>query len=161
MSRLLAVSVVTGLACTIFVFAEAMGAKKASVPPEVAHAGENFKAAVNARDFAKVASLYAEDAVLMPPNGETISGRSEIEAYWRKLLEQEFTVASTASIDASVSGSLGYETGTYEISLKLPGGQSISDKGKYMNVMKRASDGHWYLAYDIWNSSLPMPSASK
>ncbi len=149
------------LACATFVLHEVKGADKSSVPLEVAHAGDNFRAAVNARDVKKVAGLYAEDGVLLPPNRETIRGRAEIEDYWRELLDQEFRVISTNSADASVSGTLAYETGNYEISLKLPSGQVITDKGKYMNVMKHTADGHWYLAYDIWNSSVPLPGAAK
>jgi len=162
MRRALKVGLVAAvLACSTLVLVEVRAAGKSSVPAEVAQAADHFRAAVNAKDVKKVASLYAEDAVLLPPNSETIRGRAGIEDYWRNMIDQEFTVASTKSIDAFVSGKLAYETGNYEISLKLPSGVTITDKGKYMNVMRRGSDGHWSLAYDIWNSSLPVPGSSK
>jgi ketosteroid isomerase-like protein len=37
------------------------------------------------------------------------------------------------------------------------GGQTMSDKGKYLVVMKLQSNGSWKVAVDIWNSDLPQP----
>jgi ketosteroid isomerase-like protein len=37
------------------------------------------------------------------------------------------------------------------------GGQPMVDKGKYVVVMKRQSDGLWKVAIDIWNSDLQEP----
>jgi uncharacterized protein (TIGR02246 family) len=135
-------------------FAQKVSSGKKSVPPEVSQVGTRFAAAVNAKDAAKAVSLYADDAVLMPPNGEIVRGHTDIEAFWKKLIEQGLNV-STDTIEASASGSIGYEAGTYELSIQPAEGQAIHDKGKYVNLMKRGADGHWRMVFDIWNSSLP------
>ncbi len=48
-----------------------------------------FEAAFNSKDAAKVASLYAEDAVAMPPNRPMVKGRSAIEAQLRADMQKE------------------------------------------------------------------------
>jgi ketosteroid isomerase-like protein len=117
-------------------FAQKVSSGKKSVPPEVSQVGTRFA------------------AVLMPPNGEIVRGHTDIEAFWKKLIEQGLNV-STDTIEASASGSIGYEAGTYELSIQPAEGQAIHDKGKYVNLMKRGADGHWRMVFDIWNSSLP------
>jgi ketosteroid isomerase-like protein len=132
--------------------------KKKPVPAEVSEVGAKFGSAVNGKDAAKAAALYGTDAQLMAPNAEIIRGRANIEAFWKKLIEQDLKV-STTTIEADVSGSIGYETGTYDLSFRSADGQVIHDQGKYVNLMKRGGDGHWYMTIDIWNSSLPAAPA--
>ena len=48
-------------------------------------------AAFNAKDAAKVALLYTDDAVVMPPNHALVKGRANIEAYFK----QEFQLGVT------------------------------------------------------------------
>lgn len=56
-------------------------------------------------------------------------------------------------IEASSSGDLAYEIGTYQLSFEK-GGQRVDDRGKYVVVWKRI-DGAWKAAADILNSDLP------
>ncbi len=41
-----------------------------------------WQSAFDARDWAAVAAIYAEDGELMPPNSNTMIGRAAIEAFW-------------------------------------------------------------------------------
>jgi len=140
------------------VHAEKRSAGKKSVPKEVSEVGASFAAAVNGKEASKAASLYSMHASLMVPNGEPINGREGIEVFWKQLVEQGLTV-STTTVDADASGSIGYETGTYELSFRTSEGQLIRDKGKYVNLMKREADGHWRMIVDIWNSNEPIKAS--
>jgi uncharacterized protein (TIGR02246 family) len=133
--------------------AETAANGKRAVPKEVSGVGSKFAAAVNAKDSARAAALYSEAASLMVPNGETIQGRANIEAFWKSLVAQGLAITTkTTAVDAS--GSIGYEFGTYELSLGT-GEKTVHDRGKYVNLMRREADGHWRMIVDIWNSSLP------
>ena len=41
-----------------------------------------FEVAFNKGDFASVASMYTEDAYLLPPGSEMAKGRNNIQAFW-------------------------------------------------------------------------------
>jgi ketosteroid isomerase-like protein len=41
--------------------------------------------------------------------------------------------------------------------MEAEGGKLMTDKGKYLVVMKHQSDGSWKVAVDIWNSDLTQP----
>ena len=156
MRKLLVVGLATAFVGSgILLLAQKKTAGERGGVADVARTAAEFGAAANAGDAAKVALLYADDAALMPPNGEIVRGRSSIEEYWRAAIARGFGGVMTASIASSHSGNLGYETGTYDVTISPPGGTPIHDRGKYMNVMMRGPDGRWRLIYDIWNSSLP------
>ena len=111
-----------------------------------------FEAAFKAKDAAKVASFYAEDAVMMPPNEPSVKGRKAIEAHYANEFKQGFTNLDLNPTESAVSGQQAFEAGTS--SIVLPDGRT--DKGKYLVVYKRVG-ADWKLAYDIFNSDAPPP----
>lgn len=120
---------------------------------DVSEMGDEFAASLNAKNVSRATSLYTEDAVLLPPNGEMIRGLAAIEACWKQLLEQGLSEIRSHSLASASSGDLGFETGEFEVTIRVPGCPVIRDRGKYLNVLKRGSDGRWRTAYDMWNSS--------
>ena len=108
-----------------------------------------FEAAFNARDAAKVASMYAEDAVTMPPNQPMVKGRSAIQAELKRTMQDNVKLKITP-IESAISGSQAYEAGTVTVS--QPDGQTTTEK--YLVVFKRVGND-WKIAYDIWNTDAP------
>jgi ketosteroid isomerase-like protein len=51
----------------------------------------------------------------------------------------------------SHSGDLGYSTGTYTATFG-----EMTDKGKYVTIWRKQSDGSWKVTEDMFNSDLPM-----
>lgn len=114
----------------------------------------DFAAALNAKDAALAASYYAEDAVLVPPGEPLVRGRAAIEAYWKVAIDSGgVRDASVETIDAQSSGDLGYEIGTYVLTANGPNGEAVQDHGRYIELLKRDTDGKWYSTAGIWNSS--------
>ncbi len=112
---------------------------------------EVWQSAVDARDVAALAAIYAEDGELMPPNSGTMIGRVAIEAFWADF--------QASGIDGEIKdrevyahGDDGYTVGAYTIT--DAGGATI-DEGKYV-VIWRQVDGKWKMHRDIWNSNLPL-----
>ena len=111
----------------------------------------DFQAAYNAKDAARVASLYAEDAVMMPPGETMVKGRSAIEARFRRDMQQNVTLKISPT-ESAIIGDRAYEVGT--IVVTMPDGKPMSEK--YMVVLERVGND-WKIAYDIWNSDTPPP----
>jgi uncharacterized protein (TIGR02246 family) len=109
----------------------------------------DFVAAHNAKDAAKIASLYAEDAVVMPPNEPVIKGRANIQARLQREFKDGVKLQLTPT-ESTISGSQAYEAGT--VTVTLPGGRT--EKEKYLVVYKRVGTD-WKIAFDIWNSDTP------
>ena len=120
---------------------------------ELGQMNRDFAAALNAKDAAKAASLYAEDAVVIPPGEAMVRGRANIEAYWKGAIEAGVRDATVQTIDAQSSGSMGYEIGTYTLISKGPNGEPVKESGRYIELLKRGSDGRWYSTAGIWNEA--------
>ncbi|MDP9052158.1 MAG: DUF4440 domain-containing protein [Acidobacteriota bacterium] len=122
------------------------------------------KAAV-AMDAATVASYYADDATVMPPNGPLLASRDAEQKAWAELLVPGNSLSWTpVTVKSAASGELVYIQGTYTASFKGPDGKAVPDTGKYLEVWKKQADGSWKAVEDMWSSDLPMvaaPVASK
>ena len=115
-----------------------------------------WEAAFNAKDAAKIAVLYAEDAVVMPPNQPMVKGRANIEAHWKGEIQQGGTNFQLNPVESAISGSQAFEVGT--MTMTLPGGQT--DRGKYVAILKRVGND-WKIAYDIYNGDAPSAPLKK
>jgi ketosteroid isomerase-like protein len=115
------------------------------------------KAAASSRDVEKTVSYYSDDAVVMPPNIPTLTGKEPIRALWKSMLESpSFSGGWQATkVDIARSGDLAYISGNYEFKETDAGGKPITDKGKYLEIWKKQSDGSWKCVADMFNSDLP------
>lgn len=111
-----------------------------------------FAAAYNAHDAAKVASFYADDAVLMTPNEPMVKGRGSIEKYYQEEFARGAVRLRLKPLESVVTGDRAFEAGTATATLG-----PFSDDGKYIVVYKRIGRG-WKIAYDIFNSDQHEPS---
>ena len=117
-----------------------------------------YVSASNAGDATALTALFTDDAVLMPGNAPTASGKEAIQAFYQSRFDQ-FTLELAASqAEAEGAGEWAFARGTYTIKLTpKAGGEPIEYSGKYMNISKRQADGSWKMARHIWNSDKPPP----
>lgn len=106
-----------------------------------------YVSASNQGDAATLASLYAEDAMLLPPDHEPIKGRAAIGAFWEQGTDEGLEVTN---LDVEVDGNLGYLVGRYHLPAT---DDEPADSGKYVMCLKRQRDGSWKVTADIWNQS--------
>jgi len=106
-----------------------------------------YVAATNRGDADALAALYADDAMLLPPDHEPIKGRQAIGDFWRQGTDEGLEVTTLA---VEVDGDLGYLVGRYHLPQT---DEEPADSGKYVMCLKRQRDGSWKLTADIWNRS--------
>ena len=109
-----------------------------------------WEAGMNAADVEAIVALYADDARLMPPNGEASVGHDGVRASFSGMIEAGLTVDLTP-IETRSGGDIAFVVGTYE----LQAGDEVADRGKYIETWQRDAGGEWKMANDIWNSDLP------
>lgn len=122
---------------------------------EAIHAtNARFASAFARQDAAELASYYTTDALVLPPNGDAVSGRPAIEAFWGGVIALGLTAVNLETVETTDLGESAYELGRY--TLRGEGG-AVADHGKYI-VIWRLVDGRWMVHRDIWNTSAPAPS---
>jgi ketosteroid isomerase-like protein len=142
------------LLVTLPLFLMIMGCNQApmSADPSVLSARtEAFEAALNAGDIDALVMIYTSDARLLPPNGEMTTGRDAARAIFGGMIDAGIS-GDLTSIDAKVSGDMGYDVGTYT----LMDGDTVVDTGKFIEIFHRGDDGEWRISNDIWNSDVPV-----
>lgn len=118
---------------------------------------DEWSRSVASRDVEKVIAYYADDAVVMPPNIPTLTGKDAIRNLWRSMLESPLFSGGwkATKVEVAQSGDLAYLSGNYEFKEQDAGGNAITDKGKYLVVWKKQSDGNWKCVANMFNSDLP------
>ncbi len=117
--------------------------------------GEDWARYWNARQGEKLAELYAEDAVYLPPHHPAVHGREAIREYLSRPLHHGYTDLKFEVTYIKQAGDLAFDVGTYTMKVPKEGGGQRPDKGKYLTVWRKRSGGDWRIAADSWSSDLP------
>jgi uncharacterized protein (TIGR02246 family) len=120
-------------------------------------ATQTWLTAYNAGDADTIVSLYADDAVLMPPHAGVANGKAAI----REFIAKDSAGAKAAGVklmpgaaSAGVNGDMGWESGSYTVT---DGSGQTVDSGSYLSVSRKV-DGKWLYIRDMYNSDRPLPT---
>jgi len=132
----------------------------------VRKADADWVTAAKSRKVEDWVAFYTDDAVILPPNDKTASGKGDI----RKVIGQMFALPNVAitwaptKIEVAKSGDLAYLYGTYQMSWNDANGKPVGDNGKMVEIWKKQSDGSWKSVVDTWSSDLapvvPSPASN-
>jgi ketosteroid isomerase-like protein len=145
--------------CT-FVIAPALAKKqKKTDPAELRKAIETASAdlikATIADDWETVFAYYTDDALSMPNYDGMLEGKPAIMDYYQGMRANgvQFESMDFAPRDLWACDDHVYETGTFEISLRVPGMvDSVTDQGKYVTVWRKDAAGDLKIKAEIWNT---------
>ena len=122
----------------------------------IRQAGEDYVKLVNAKDFKGAPALFAEDAIVLPPNQAAVQGRATIQALWEAL--PPFSNFQLQILEIEGRADLAYSRETYSITVSSTGAAPSEDHGKILAIWRKQADGSWKCVRDIWNSDLPLPA---
>jgi ketosteroid isomerase-like protein len=125
----------------------------------IRQAGENYVKLANARDIKGGLALYAEDAIVLPPNQAAVQGKAAIQAWMEA--PPPLSNFQTKSLEIEGRGDLAYDRGTYSLTVTPVGAAPIDVHGKFLTILRKQADGSWKILRDIWNSDLPLPAPEK
>jgi uncharacterized protein (TIGR02246 family) len=115
-------------------------------------------AAYNAGDADKIVALYADDAIMMPPDAAAATGHEAMKQYLTADMAGAKAAGVSFALDADasgVSGDLAWHSGTFHVA--GADGASVST-GKYTEVWRK-TDGKWLMIRDVWNNDAPAAAA--
>lgn len=117
----------------------------------------DYTSAWKAGDADRIANLYGDDAIALPGNQPTASGRSAILKFNKDFFDQ-FTPGSLdlGPQETKIIGDWAFDRGTYTVmATSKAGGQPMNDQGRYLVILQRQADGSWKVARDMDNNDHP------
>jgi ketosteroid isomerase-like protein len=126
---------------------------------EIARLREQWLHHWNAGNLQAILQSYAPEAVLLPANGQRVSGRDAIAKYWQQALASGMGTLSLEPLSSGQAGALAYESGRlkytaagappnqpHQVSPSAsagPPGHPV--EGNYLVVLRREPDGRWLI----------------
>lgn len=124
-----------------------------------------YVSAYNAGDTTAVTSLFAEEAVYLPPAASAREGRAAIRSYLAGELAEEPRLELTSSATHVVTGAWAVEHGTWTVTVTP---QSAAKErrisGSYLAMVRRVGGGWKFARFaDTYDAlpTLPLPEAMK
>jgi ketosteroid isomerase-like protein len=111
-----------------------------------------FTAALAAGDAAAVAAVYSDNARLLAPGSELLTGTGAIAGFWNAGIAAGIRGAELTTLTVEERDDLAIEVGRYTLRIQPAGADSVTDTGKYVVVHRRNGSGDWRWDLDIFNS---------
>jgi uncharacterized protein (TIGR02246 family) len=115
-----------------------------------------------AKDADKFASFYSDDASLLLQDMPPVNGKDAIGKTVKEMMgDSNFALDFQGTRwDVAKSGEIGFAQGSYTMTMTNPKTKKGStDKGKYLTVFKKQSDGTWKAVEDMVSSDGPVAPA--
>ena len=111
------------------------------------------------KDPVRIASHYADNAVLMAPGMEPLNGRAAITDGLKPMVADSALMLSFHATKVDVAGDMGYTAGSYKMTMTDPTTHKVmDDHGSYVTTYRRQADGTWKAVADIASSAVPPPA---
>jgi uncharacterized protein (TIGR02246 family) len=123
-----------------------------NVEGAITSANQKFMDAVKQGDAAAIAALYTNDATLLPPDNQMMSGREAIQSFWQSAIKMGIKEAKLETVRVEAQGNLAYEIGRFALTIKPGNGGRTTLTGKYVVVWKEGGET-LRLHVDIWNTN--------
>jgi ketosteroid isomerase-like protein len=117
---------------------------------KIMEVSRKFSADYVNRDFKSMANAYTEDAIILAPNRDIITGRDSIFAYWAKS-NSKLVMHKTVPESLAISGNEAHDTGYYFVQTEENGALKPVYSAKYYIVWTKTK-GEWKMKMDMWNS---------
>ncbi|MBA3476728.1 MAG: DUF4440 domain-containing protein [Actinobacteria bacterium] len=120
----------------------------------IGEARDAFVGALESGDAKMASASYTHDARLLAPSAELFRGRAAIERFWRAGVDTGISEVELETLELVRVDGFAYEIGRYALGLRPADGICVIDRGKYLRVHERQSDGSWLWAVEMFNPAV-------
>lgn len=117
---------------------------------------QDWALACNTRHLDDLVSIYAADALLLRPNQPTVRGTAAIREFFVAALDAGFCEAELDPTRLEVFGDIAYEAGRCKALVPIAVSKRREERGKYLTLCARQSNGEWKIVADCWSSDLAL-----
>jgi uncharacterized protein (TIGR02246 family) len=112
---------------------------------------QEYVAAHNNSDADRIVALFTDDAVLMPMDEPSISGRQAIRDHYEEFFDQNPSAIELSPVETRVAGDWAFERIQVKVTLPDGGHDRRQAEVKYLWILQRQQDGSWKIARAIYN----------
>lgn len=135
----------------------AMNPQEQKQVPEDAIADSNgrFAGAAARGEAGAMASLYTDDAALLPPDAEPVMGQAAIESFWRDGIVMGIRGVELETVRLEHGDVLAYEIGRYTLTFEPANGAAVTEVATCVLVHRHQQGGSWQRTVEIFNWNSP------
>lgn len=115
---------------------------------------QDWTVACNSRQLDDLVSTYSTDAMILRPNHPAVRGSAAIREFFFSALESGLGEVELEILRVDVVGDVAYEAGRCKMLVPVAVGKRREERGKYLTVLGRQSNGEWRIVIDCWSSDL-------
>jgi len=115
--------------------------------------------ACNTKHLDDLLDLYVADAMVMRSNYPAVRGAAAVREFFFGALDAGLGEVEVEPIRVEVAGDMAYEAGRCKALVPGAAGKRREERGKYLWVLARQSNGEWKIASDCWSSDLTFGGA--
>ncbi|HEY6337146.1 MAG TPA: DUF4440 domain-containing protein [Candidatus Sulfotelmatobacter sp.] len=115
--------------------------------------------ACNTKHLDDLLDLYIADALVLRSNYPPVRGAAAVREFFFGALDAGLGEVEVEPIRVDVAGDMAYEAGRCKALVPGAAGKRREERGKYLWVFARQSNGEWKLASDCWSSDLTLVAA--
>ena len=110
--------------------------------------------ACNTRHLDDLLDLYVADALVLRSNHPPVRGVAAVREFFFGALDSGLGEVEIEPLRVEIAGDMAYEAGRCKALIPGATGKRREERGKYLWVCSRQSNGEWKLAADCWSSDL-------
>jgi uncharacterized protein (TIGR02246 family) len=115
--------------------------------------------ACNTKHLDDLLDLYVSDAMVLRSNYPAVRGAAAVREFFFGALDAGLGEVEVEPIRVEVAGDMAYEAGRCKALVPGMAGKRREERGKYLWVLARQSNGEWKIASDCWSSDLTFGGA--
>jgi ketosteroid isomerase-like protein len=112
--------------------------------------------ACNTEHLDDLLDLYVADPLVLRSNSPSVRGAAAVREFFFAALDAGLGEVELEPLRVEISGDLAYEAGKCKALVPSATGKRREERGKYLWVCARQSNGEWKLAADCWSSDLSL-----
>ena len=111
--------------------------------------------ASRAGDFETLRSIMTDEAVILPPGGEAVRGKEELDASFARMRDAMDRIEVIEYVldfsEVKILGDYAFEWGEIRGSMRQTGDEPQRSTYNVMRILQRQPDGEWKVHRSIWN----------
>jgi len=143
----------SGIALLIILVVSACTTAPMDIKKDIDKVNQSFMTAITNQDVDALMDHYTSDIIILPAHKAEVKGTEAVRKMWEDSFKYGMGELKVSTTEAIAHGNTATEHGIYEYYTK---GNQLVDNGKYVVYWKKVNN-QWKMAWDIWNSSNPMP----
>ena len=117
---------------------------------------QDWALACNNKQLDDLLEFYAPDALVLRPNLPPVRGTTAIREFFFAALDSGLGDVEVEPLRVELLGDLAYEAGRCKALVPGAAGKRREERGKYVWVLMKQSNGEWKIAVDCWSSDLTL-----